>query len=732
MLFSYRLYFCLIAVFSIFNNCKRVYDNPYDPNTDPEIWMPDNLDISIENNNIVKISWRQKEERIDGFILKNDNYPNSLPFVIEKNDTSFIDSSIFINQNCGIQFNYSLKAYAGENFSNQIFYDNCLPITSVIMLTTSPISNLTTNSAYSGGNITNNGGSAILKKGVCYSKSLNPLISNSSFTNDGTGFGLYSSYLNNLSVNTTYYIRAYALNDNDTAYGNEVSFITQSLYSSTLSTAVISNISTNSVQTGGNITNDGGAAVSQRGVCWSTSANPTNSNVNLLTLDGSGTGNFISSVNNLNPNTNYHLRAYATNSVGTAYGNELSFTTQSLSTPTVITSIISNILTNGAISGGNITNDGGAAITLRGVCWSNSANPTNTNVNYITLNGSGIGNFISSVSNLNPNTTYYLRAYATNSVGTAYGNELSFTTQSLSTPTVITSIISNISTNGAMSGGNITNDGGASITQKGVCWSISPNPTNTNVNYMTINGTGTGNFISNINNLNPNTTYYLRAYATNSVGTAYGNQISFTTQSLSIPSLSTTMISNISINSVQLGGDVTYNGGASVIQRGVCWSISPSPTISNINNITTDGSGTGTFISNVSNLNPNTTYYLRAYATNSIGTAYGNEVSFTTLCNLPVVNTVSVNATYYSTHPTLGDSYNLIACGVVTNEGTSPISQVMIWLNGGVGLGAVGGYPGLNINFCINPLQPQGTYDVQASATNACGTAYGSVLTITF
>ena len=722
--------FFLVVI--LFCRCNREFTNPYDSRTDSSIWTPHNLDITIEGNNQVRITWSQNEERIDGFILKNNNYSTSNPVFINKNLRIYTDNSLFNSQNCGVQFNYSLKAYAGENYSDEIIYDNCLP-SLVPLIATNPISNITLNSAFCGGNVTNSGSSTVTSKGICWSTLPNPTNNNVNFmTVNGSGMGPFTSNLTNLNSNTIYYVRAYATNSYGTSYGNEVSFTTQNLFSPTLSTDVISNISSNSVQTGGNISDDGGATVTHRGVCWSTSPNPTNGNVNFMTIDGSGTGNFISNVNNLNPNTTYYLRAYATNSVGTSYGNEVSFTTQSLFIPNLSTAIISNISYNSVVSGGNISNDGGAAVTQRGVCWSTSPSPTNSNVNFLTLDGVGTGNYQSNVNNLNPNTTYYLRAYAINVVGTAYGNEVSFTTQSPSVPTIITSVISNISTSSVQSGGNITNDGGSLIIQRGVCWSTSPNPTNSNVNFMTLDGTGTGTFISNINNLNPNTIYYLRAYATNSVGTAYGNQLSFTTQSLSIPSVSTTMISNISINSGQSGGDVTYNGGSSVIQRGVCWSTSPSPTIINVTNITTDGSGTGTFISNVTNLNPNTTYYLRAYATNSIGTAYGNEVSFTTLCNLPVVNTVSVNAIYHSTHPTLGDSYNLIACGVVTDEGTSAISQVMIWLNGGVGLGAVGGYPGLNINFCINPLQPQGTYDVQASATNACGTSYGSVLTITF
>ncbi len=94
--------------------------------------------------------------------------------------------------------------------------------------------------------------------------------------------------------------------------------------------------------------------------------------------------------------------------------------------PTLTTTAITSIIGTTAQSGGNITADGGAAVTARGVCWSTTANPTTANSK--TADGSSTGVFSSSINGLTAGATYYVRAYATNSVGTAYGNELSFTT----------------------------------------------------------------------------------------------------------------------------------------------------------------------------------------------------------------------------------------------------------------------------------------------------------------
>ena len=167
------------------------------------------------------------------------------------------------------------------------------------------------------------------------------------------------------------------------------------------------------------MTDDGGLEVTARGVCWSTNSNPTISDSH--STDGNGTGNFTSIITGLEDNTTYYVRAYATNGVGTAYGNELTFATPTL--PTVTTIAVTNIDATSATSGGNVTDDGEATVTARGVCWSTSHNPTISDS--YTTNGTGTGSFTSSLTNLTPNTTYYVRAYATNSVGTAYGSEVS-------------------------------------------------------------------------------------------------------------------------------------------------------------------------------------------------------------------------------------------------------------------------------------------------------------------
>ncbi len=286
--------------------------------------------------------------------------------------------------------------------------------------------------------------------------------------------------------------------------------------------------------------------------------------------------------------------------------------------PEVSTAAVSNITAITAICGGTVTR---YKALSRGVCWDTIQNPTIEQSH--TSDGSGSGAFTSNITGLSPHTTYYVRAYATNAAGTAYGSEQSFTTQN-GVIMLTTTAITGITATAAISGGNITSDGGFPVTARGVCWSTSQSPTIANPH--TSDGSGTGTFTSNITGLSPNTTYYVRAYATNAAGTAYGSEQSFTTQN-GVIMLTTTAITGITATAAISGGNITSDGGFPVTARGVCWSTSQSPTIagSHISN----GSGTGAFTSNINGLSSNTTYYVRAYATNAAGTTYGNQLSFT-------------------------------------------------------------------------------------------------------
>lgn len=213
----------------------------------------------------------------------------------------------------------------------------------------------------------------------------------------------------------------------------------------TLTTAAVSAVTLTTATSGGNVTADGGAEVTARGVCWNTSENPTVSNNK--TSDGKGTGSFTSSITGLTPGTPYFVRAYATNEAGTTYGNQQSFTTSPVMLATVTTADVTSITETTAVSGGNITDDGGGTVTARGVCWS-STSQTPTVSDSKTEDGSGKGIFISNITGLEPGTTYNVRAYAENSAGIQYGPLKSFPTEQVKTVTDIDGNVYNIITIG--------------------------------------------------------------------------------------------------------------------------------------------------------------------------------------------------------------------------------------------------------------------------------------------
>ena len=528
---------------------------------------------------------------------------------------------------------YYARTYAvnkqGIAYGNEISFTTLcvLPEVATTMPTEVGLTNATV-----GGKVTADGGAKVTERGVCYAITEHLTIENAKKESCGTGLGDFSATLTDLQRGTTYYVCAYAINSEGVAYGDVKTFVTSSAQA-TVVTATPTEVGLTEATVGGEVTDDGGATVIDRGVYYS-STNQTPTEEDNKVSQGEGVGVFTCKLTDLALGTAYYVRAYATNSNGTQFGETKSFTTGS--TPaTLTTTVASDVTINSATVGGNITSDGGAEITARGVCYSTKENPTveDTKVS----SGSGVGEFICELTNLQPNTTYYVRAYAVNSAGAAYGEEVTFTTLvPIVLPTLTTSAVTQITETSAVAGGNVTSDGNASVTDRGVVYSTNQNPTTADTKVS--GGSGTGSFTCNLTDLQPNTTYYVRAYAVNSAGVAYGEEVTFTTLvPIVLPTLTTSTITQITETSAVTGGNVTSDGNASVTERGVCIATVSNPTTSNTK--ITSGSGTGSFTCNLTNLQPNTTYYVRAYAVNSVGTAYGEEVSFTTR--------ESVNITHY-------------------------------------------------------------------------------------
>ncbi|MDB0027360.1 hypothetical protein N9D80_02240 [Flavobacteriales bacterium] len=435
-------------------------------------------------------------------------------------------------------------------------------------LTTGSTQEIRTFSCEVQGTITTNEFNGVDNYGHCWSLQNNPTINDAS-----TSFGAYKgkksfiSNLNNLAVNTSYYVRAYAKVNDTILYAKNISIETEWAGDVPLvQTGGVNFITTSSATIQGEIVEQGMSSVTKYGLCWSTNTNP---NINNNTVEQSGGGNitdFSEDITNLTANTAYYYKAYAENNQGLSYGPEKSFSTTS-GEPSVLTGSFSNLTTTTVTLEGEIIVEGDAAITEYGHCWSTSSDPNINNSSISIGNNGSAGTIINSeLTSLNIGTTYYYKAYATNWFGTAYGEQNTFTTSDGS-PIVKTIGAQFDSFSGWTGGcdytftGEIMSYGSAPITEHGVAFSQS----NTEPTW----GTWTslvvqdGIYTVTYDDIDRNQIYYYRAYAENAIGTSYGETYSFRSpESCYISNTSTSGAPNIttSLNSSNTEVTVTIIG----------------------------------------------------------------------------------------------------------------------------------------------------------------------------
>lgn len=335
---------------------------------------------------------------------------------------------------------------------------------------------------------------------------------------------------------------------------------------------------------------------------------------------------FSFSVDSLNVDTKYFVRAYAIDAQGIHYGESKEFRTPT-GVPS-ITTITPSSTSNTITTGGNITSDGGYSIIERGICYSNIHRFPEIEEDMVITQGGDTGRFNLIITGLEANSEYYIRAYARNSYALQYGDVYAIKTLTTAgeSPRVTTQNPTSTATTIA-SGGIITFDGGSNVHTCGLCYSQTHDTPTLSDSYVIANK-NSNVFDATITNLLQNTTYYIRAFAINSNGTGYGEPLSITTLNGSI-TISTSAISDITSESAIGGYKITGISGVTIRTAGICWSTSKNPTITD--NISTGGITIGTYTCSMGGLSPNTTYYVRAYAVSELGDTYGEQKSFKTL-----------------------------------------------------------------------------------------------------
>jgi len=281
-------------------------------------------------------------------------------------------------------------------------------------------------------------------------------------------------------------------------------------------------------------------------------------------------------------------------------------------------------------------------------------------------------------------------------------------------PVLSTDLVTEISTTTARSGGSIIDDGGASISLKGICWNTSNDPTTEN---SKTSENVSGSFTSKMSQLSPNTMYYVRAYATNSAGTGYGKSASFKTLG-DLPASSSSSASDININSATLNGIINSNSLATSVtfEYGTTTSygsiiIAPQSPVSEEGNTSVNAYITG--------LTPGTTYHFRIIATNDLGTTNSNDMIFTTLGRIPTVLYEAPTNLQMRTITLKGSiNPNYLSTIVSFEWGPTTIyGNTIAYLQN-----PLSGSTSINVNASLTGLDPGTTYHFRIKAINELGT----------
>lgn len=523
---------------------------------------------------------------------------------------------------------YHIRGYAtngkGTGYGNAVTITTTSVTLPEVTITTPTF---TTKTADLSAAIASNGGGTITEQGFCWSASVhNPQTGTEGCEHKAIEGDDFKYMLEELTPGTTYYVTAYAVNEKGTGYSNVKEFKTMELTVPRLDALVISTPKTDGASVNCTLLSNGNGTVTERGFCWSTSVqNPRLDMQGCEKIQMTGT-EFLHEFTGLNPGTPYYVTAYATNEAGTGYSQAGSFTTVTISEPTLDIPYISAINTTSAYVRSSIINDNNSPVTGKGFCYSTTnPNPT-TSDKVISVEGN---DFTQQLLGLNHGTLYYIRAFATNSVGTGYSSSESFTTTQITAPGLYSTNVSGVTINSAVLTATIYSAGNGTISRKGFCWSTETSQPDMDKNtHQDIEGNVTA-LNHTLTGLTPGKTYYVRAYAVNEAGVTYNSHAQFTTDAVNKPTFGNISVTDVAITTAKVTARISSNGNQEITRKGFYWSSTNHEPGENDQVKAIEGTG-DQMVLNMSDLKSSTTYYVRAFATNSQGTTLSNITSFTT------------------------------------------------------------------------------------------------------
>lgn len=556
--------------------------------------------------------------------------------------------------------------------------------------------------------------STVTLRGVCYSTSASPTTDDST-ADDGSGVGLFFCYLTGLSLGTTYYVRAYAVSTEGTGYGPESTFTTYNVPEVTTTDPVTLNSSTEALL-GGFATADPAKPVLDYGFYYVAGTAPPTALDTVVSFTGDPSGNFSQLVSGLSPFTTYSCRAFATNSVGTALGSVVTFTTldnlASVSAPSAFVDI-----TQTSATAANSSFSSLSPVTESGICYAETGTAFPTVANFKVVSSGGTSPFNSAMTGLSSAVPYNVRAYAVNSAGTSYSSVVTFSTLPVP-PEVTGTTVNSITSTGATV--TATASAQAGFTATGVCLSSTTTTPTTNDTVISGSTSGTTSFISAaFTGLAPGTVYHVRAYAANSGGITYGDGVSFTT----FASVSSSTF--VQIDQTSAKANSSFVSASTVTESGICYKTTDpgDPTTADSKVVNTGGNPS--FNSIMTGLLPWNSYKVRAYAINSAGTSYGALSTFSTLPLPPeVTNTVftSITSTGATVSATASAPAGVTAAGVCLSATTATPTTSDTDVTSADAYAIVSTFTG---------LAPGAVYYVRAYATNSGGITYGDSVSFT-